>query len=60
MSGILNKKNRIIDYKLTENGRKQIQNGDINFKYYTLSDSSIVYHEKNTTNDFKVSDSEFF
>ena len=60
MSGILDKKSRIIDYKLTENGRKQIQNGDINFKYYAFSDSSIVYNEKtNTELDFKISGSEF-
>lgn len=43
MSGILDKKNRILDYKLTENGRKQIQNGDIRFRFYSFSDSSIVY-----------------
>jgi hypothetical protein len=58
MSGILNKKNRIIDYKLTENGRKQIQNGDINFKYYTLSDSSIVYSHDLESIDDKISNSE--
>lgn len=61
MSGILNKKNRIIDYKLTENGRKQIQNGDINFKYYTISDSSIIYNEDNNNSlDHKISNSEKF
>lgn len=60
MSGILNKKNRIIDYKLTENGRKQLQNGDINFKYFTLSDSSIIYSESNELSDYKISDSEGF
>ena len=61
MSGILNKKNRIIDYKLTENGRKQIQNGDVNFKYYTISDSSIIYSEDNNNIlDHKISNSEKF
>jgi len=60
MAGILNKKNRIIDYKLTENGRKQIQNGDINFKFYTISDSSIVYNESILSKDHKISNSEDF
>ena len=60
MSGILNKKNRIIDYRLTENGRKQIQNGDIKFKYYTLSDSSLVYHQDFEAIDNVISDSEYF
>ena len=60
MSGILNKKNRIIDYKLTENGRKQIQNGDVNFKFYTISDSSIVYNESNEHSGNKISNTEDF
>lgn len=60
MSGILNKKNRIIDYKLTENGRKQIQNGDIKFKYYTLSDSSLVYYQDSDSVDNLISSSEYF
>ena len=34
MAGFLNKKDRLIDYKLTENGRKQLASGDIRFKYY--------------------------
>ena len=59
MAGILNKKSRLIDYKLTEHGRKQIASGDISFKYYNFSDSSIVYHEKLNTID-KISDSEYY
>lgn len=43
MSGILNKKERIFDFVLTENGRKQIQNNDIRYKYASISDSSILY-----------------
>jgi len=46
MSGILDKKSRIMDYVLTENGRSQIQNNDIRFYYATFSDKSIVYKEK--------------
>lgn len=45
MAGILDKKERVIDYKITVNGRSQIQNGDIRFVYATFSDSSIVYNE---------------
>ena len=45
MAGILDKKERVIDYKITANGRSQIQNGDIRFVYATFSDSSIVYNE---------------
>lgn len=43
MSGFLNKKERLIDYKLTEHGRKQLSLGELKFKYYTFSDRSIVY-----------------
>ena len=46
MAGILDKKQRVIDYKLTNNGRSQIQNGDIRYVYATFSDSSIVYNKK--------------
>jgi len=44
MAGILDKKSRLIDYKLTETGRRQLSQGDIRFKYFTFSDRSIVYH----------------
>lgn len=46
MSGFLNKKERLIDYKLTEHGRKQLSLGELKFKYYTFSDRSIVYQCK--------------
>lgn len=58
MAGILNKKDRLIDYKLTEHGRRQLMSGDIRFKYYTFSDRSIVYNVDNI-NGKKISDSEF-
>ena len=45
MSGILDRKSRIIDYNLTENGRSQIQDGDIRFVYATASDRSILYEK---------------
>jgi hypothetical protein len=62
MSGILNKKNRIIDFVITNNGRSQIENGDIRYKYATLSDKSILYtkdHEISKTNKADISNSEF-
>ncbi len=45
MAGILDKKERVIDYKITNNGRSQIQDGDIRYVYATFSDSGIVYNE---------------
>jgi len=59
MAGFLNKKDRLIDYKLTENGRKQLASGDIRFKYYTFSDRSINYEASIQDNKI-VSDSEFY
>lgn len=58
MSGILNNKNRIIDYILTDNGRQQLSTNDFKIKYATFIDN-IHYdidHEKDTY--FKVSRSE--
>lgn len=60
MSGILDK-SRIIDFVITENGRSQIQNGDIRYKFATISDKSIVYtkdHEKSISKKADVSNSE--
>lgn len=59
MAGFLNKKRRLIDYKITENGRMQMSSGDIRFKYYTFSDRSINYESKISKNR-KVSDAEFY
>lgn len=60
MSGFLDKKSRILDYKLTEDGRSQLASGDIRFKYYTFSDRSIVYQNKSSVDNQNVSDSEFY
>lgn len=46
MSGILDKKKRIIDFSLTSNGYKQIQNGDLRFVYATLTDKHAIYDRK--------------
>jgi hypothetical protein len=60
MAGFLDKKKRLIDYKLTEHGRRQMSTGDIRFKYYTFSDKSIVYSHEKSSIDGKISDSEFY
>lgn len=62
MSGILDKKQRIIDFVITNNGRSQIEDGDIRYKFATFSDRSILYtknHELSKTNKSNISDSEF-
>jgi hypothetical protein len=45
MSGILDRKSRLLDYTITSNGRSQMQDGDIRFVYATVSDKSIVYEK---------------
>jgi hypothetical protein len=63
MSGILDKKSRLFDYVLTDNGREQISRSEINYKYATVSDASIVYNidfQKTKDNKVKVSESDFF
>ena len=60
MSGFLDKKSRLLDYKLTEDGRSQLSSGDIRFKYYTFSDRSIVYQSKTAVDGQKISDSEIY
>ena len=61
MSGILDKKSRIIDFVITENGRSQMQSGDIRYRFATVSDKSIVYtkdHELSKTKKSNITDSE--
>ena len=62
MSGILDKKSRIIDFVITENGRSQIEDGDIRYKFATFSDSSMIYtknHEVSQLNKSEISNAEF-
>ena len=54
MSGILNKKQRLIDFNLTKNGYKQIENGDLRFVYASLTDKDIIYSKKQ--GEYNVSD----
>lgn len=57
MAGFLEKDKRLIDYKLTEFGRDKLSLGTLDLKYYTFSDSSIVYNEDHESlKSFKVSD----
>ena len=63
MSGILDKKSRLFDYTLTNNGRDQLSRSEMNIKYASLSDQSIVYYkdyEKTKTNKSFVDASENF
>ena len=62
MAGILDKKSRIIDFVITENGRSQIEDGDIRYRFATFSDNSIIYtknHDVSKENKSEVSNSEF-
>ena len=45
MAGILDKKSRFIDYKLSVDGRSQLANNDIRFVYASFSDKSILYEK---------------
>ncbi len=54
MSGILDKKQRLIDFSLTSNGYKQIANGDLRFIYATLTDRNAIYDLKQ--NEYNVAD----
>jgi|11_taG_2_1085331.scaffolds.fasta_scaffold00147_5 hypothetical protein len=61
MAGILDKKSRILDYVITENGRSQLSDNDIRYKYASLSDRSILYtkdHDLTSTNKSDVSNAE--
>ena len=59
MSGFLNKKSRIIDYKLTDSGIEKLSRNKFKFKYYTFSDNSIFYSEDfDNISDNKISNSE--
>jgi hypothetical protein len=58
MAGFLDKKKRLIDYKLTELGREKMSLGNLDFSYYTFSDRSISYSKRlDQDNSFNISDS---
>jgi hypothetical protein len=61
MAGFLDKKRRLIDYKLTEYGREKLSKGDLSFKFFTFSDKSLFYDSNLTSEyDFKTSSLESF
>lgn len=51
MSGILHKKQRIMDFSLTKNGYEQTQNGDLRIKYATFTDKDAIYSIKEKSID---------
>lgn len=59
MPGFLNKKERVLDFNLTELGREILSRGELDFSLATVSDKSIVYVEKDIKNIRKISDSEY-
>lgn len=44
MAGILNSKNRIFDTIITQEGRRQIAEGELKATYVSFTDSSAIYH----------------
>ena len=54
MSGILDKKQRLIDFMLTSDGYRQIENGDLRFIYASLTDKDAIYDRRQ--NEFNVAD----
>lgn len=46
MAGILNKKQRVIDFILTDEGRSQIQRGDLEIAFATITDRDTYYEEE--------------
>lgn len=61
MSGFLNKKDRVIDFSLTDRGLELMSKNNLDFSYATVSDRSIVYKEDYDSQELrKISDSEFF
>ena len=61
MSGILNKKNRILDVVLTDIGREQMNKGEFNVSFVSFSDKGVDYaHNKETNVISDVSERLYF
>jgi ankyrin repeat protein len=54
MSGILDKKQRLVDFILTADGYRQVENGDLRFVYATLTDKDAIYDRRQ--NEYNVAD----
>lgn len=46
MSSFLNKKNQIFDFKLTNEAKRQLANGQFDFSFYSFSDGNAVYDKQ--------------
>ena len=61
MSGILNKKNRILDVVLTDIGRQQMNKGEFNVAFVSFSDKGVDYDHNEETNVISdISDRVYF
>ena len=56
MSGILDKKKRIVDFIITEEGRNQAANGELRVHYASFSDMGAFYTEKSGSFAEDISD----
>jgi len=46
MAGILDKKSRVMDFMITDEGRRQIRDGDLKISYASFTDSGAFYEEE--------------
>jgi len=46
MAGILDKKTRVMDFMITDEGRSQIRDGDLRIAYASFTDSGAFYEEE--------------
>jgi len=54
MAGILNKKTRFIDLVITQEGKRQIAQGQLKAEFASLSDKSVYYELSDRTEDVKT------
>ena len=45
MAGILDSKSRVVDFILTDEGRKQVRDGDLKIEYASFTDRDTFYEE---------------
>ena len=46
MAGILDAKSRVVDFILTNEGRRQVRNGDLKIEYASFTDRDTFYEEE--------------
>ncbi len=54
MAGILNKKTRFIDLVITQEGKRQIAQGQLKAEFASLSDKSVYYELNDRIDDVKT------